>query len=225
MHNDRILIRLLKSNGRSKEGEVVRILDRANKTVVGTFEKDKNFGYVVPDDRRIYQDIFVPKDEIKDVKNGYKVVAEIVRWPQKRRNPEGRIIEVLGHKDDVGTDILSIIRQFNLPEEFRSKCCSLQERSHKPFPRKKLKTKGFAQSWVITRRSDAKDLDDGISIEKNKRATLFWESILLMSAIMLRRTEQSTGRHMQGDQCIPGRPCDSHAAKGIVQWCLQPQSQ
>jgi ribonuclease R len=57
--------------------------------VVGTFEKDKNFGFVVPDDKRIYQDIFMPKDEIKDVKNGYKVVVEMVRWPQKRRNPEG----------------------------------------------------------------------------------------------------------------------------------------
>ena len=200
MHNDRILIRLLKSNGRSKEGEVVRILDRANKTVVGTFEKDKNFGYVVPDDRRIYQDIFVPKDEIKDVKNGYKVVAEIVRWPQKRRNPEGRIIEVLGHKDDVGTDILSIIRQFNLPEEFPEQVLQSAGKIPQTIPEEEIKKrKDLRNLRVITiDGADAKDLDDGISIEKNKKGNFVWESILLMSAIMLRRTEQSTGRHMQG---------------------------
>ncbi|MGI6142044.1 MAG: ribonuclease R [Caldicoprobacterales bacterium] len=171
MHNDRILIRLLKSNGRSKEGEVVRILDRANKTVVGTFEKDKNFGYVVPDDRRIYQDIFVPKDEIKDVKNGYKVVAEIVRWPQKRRNPEGRIIEVLGHKDDVGTDILSIIRQFNLPEEFPEQVLQSAGKIPQTIPEEEIKKrKDLRNLRVITiDGADAKDLDDGISIEKNKK--------------------------------------------------------
>jgi ribonuclease R len=71
MHNDRILIRVHKSLGRSREGEVVRVLERANKTIVGIFDKEQNFGFVVPDDKRIYQDIFIPKDEVNGAKNGY----------------------------------------------------------------------------------------------------------------------------------------------------------
>ncbi len=167
MHNDRILIRLLRNNGRSKEGEVIRILERANKTVVGTFEKDKNFGFVVPDDKRIYQDIFIPKEEIKDVKNGYKVVVEMVRWPQKRRNPEGRIIEVLGHKDDVGTDILSIIRQFQLPEEFPENVQQAAKKISQTISEEEIKNrKDLRNLRVITiDGADAKDLDDAISIE------------------------------------------------------------
>lgn len=170
MHNDRVLIRLLKRNGRSKEGEVVKILERANKTVVGTFERDKNFGFVVPDDKRIYQDIFIPKDEIKDVKNGYKVVVELVRWPHKRRNPEGRIIEVLGHKDDVGTDIVSIIRQYNLPEEFPEEVQKAARKIPQTIPEEEIRRrKDLRHLRIVTiDGADAKDLDDAISIERKK---------------------------------------------------------
>lgn len=170
MHNDRILIRLSKGNGRSREGEVIRVLERANKTIVGIFEKDKNFGFVVPDDKRINQDIFIPKDEIKDAKNGFKVVVEIVRWPQKRRNPEGRIIEVLGHKDDVGTDILSIIRQFDLPEEFPEEVSQAAKKVPQTISEEEIKRrKDLRNLRIITMDgADAKDLDDAISIEKKQ---------------------------------------------------------
>ena len=136
--------------------------------MVGTFEKDKNFGFVVPDDKRIYQDIFIPKEEIKDAKNGYKVVVEMVRWPQKRRNPEGRIIEVLGHKDDVGTDILSIIRQFQLPEEFPEEVQEAAKKIPQTISEDEIKKrKDYRQLKVITiDGADAKDLDDAISIER-----------------------------------------------------------
>ncbi|HHT64865.1 MAG TPA: ribonuclease R [Clostridiales bacterium] len=174
MHNDRILIRLLKGNGLSREGEVIRVLERANKTIVGTFEKDKNFGFVIPDDKRINQDIFIPKDEIKGVKNGFKVVVEMVRWPQKRRNPEGRIVEVLGHKDDVGTDILSIIRQFNLPEEFPEEVSHAAKKVPQTIPEKEVKRrKDLRDLRIITMDgADAKDLDDAISIERKQNGNL-----------------------------------------------------
>ncbi len=168
MHNDRIMIRLLKSEGKSREGEIVKILERANRTVVGTFEKDKYFGFVVPDDKRIIQDIFIPKDEINGAKTGYKVVAEIVRWPEKRRNPEGRIKEVLGHKDDVGTDILSIIRQFQLPEEFPEEVVRAAKKVPQTVSQEEIKKrKDLRDLRVVTiDGADAKDLDDAVSIEK-----------------------------------------------------------
>lgn len=170
MHNDRIMIRLLGSKGPSREGEVVRILERANKIVVGTFEKEKSFGFVVPDDKRIYQDIFIPRDEIKDVKNGYKVVVEMVSWPQKRRNPEGRIVEVLGHKDDVGTDILSIIRQYDLPEEFPEEVEQAARSIPQTIAEEEIKRrKDLRHLRIITMDgADAKDLDDAISITRKE---------------------------------------------------------
>lgn len=170
LHNDRVMVKVFKDKGkssRSREGEVVKVLERSNKTVVGTFEKDKYFGFVIPDDRRIHQDIFIPKDETMNAKTGYKVVAEIVSWPERRRNPEGRIIEILGHKDDVGTDVLSIIKKFNLPEEFPDDVLEEarripQEVSQKEVDRRKDLR---ALNTFTIDGADAKDLDDAVSIE------------------------------------------------------------
>lgn len=167
MHNDRVMIRVHKSDGRSQEGEVARVLERANKTLVGTFEQDKGYGFVIPDDKRIHQDIFIPKDGLHGAKDDYKVVVEVVKWPKKSRNPEGRVIEVLGHKDEAGTDILSIIRQFDLPEEFSEEV--IQAAKDIPQTVSKIeisKRKDLRDLRVITMDgADAKDLDDAISIE------------------------------------------------------------
>ena len=120
MHNDRVIARMTKRSeeGLRNEGEIIRIIKRGNKKVVGTFESSRNFGFVVPDDQKISQDIFIPKSETMGAREGYKVVVEIIQYPESRRNPEGRIIEILGHMDDVGIDILSIIRKYDLPQEF-----------------------------------------------------------------------------------------------------------
>jgi ribonuclease R len=168
MHKDRIMIRLMKSSGRSREGEVIKVLERANTTVVGTFEKDKYFGFIVPDDKRINQDIFIPQDEINGAQNGFKVVAEIIKWPEKRRNPEGRVIEVLGHKNDVGTDILSIIRQFDLPEEFPEEVVRMAKNVPQTVQEEEIKRRRDLRDMrmVTIDGADAKDLDDAVSIEK-----------------------------------------------------------
>ncbi|NLW12796.1 MAG: ribonuclease R, partial [Clostridiaceae bacterium] len=168
LHNDRIMIRVHKSDGRSREGEVTRVLERANKTIVGTFEKDQNFGFVVPDDKRISMDIFVPKDELNGAKNGYKVVVEVTKWSSKRRNPEGKVIEVLGHKDDVGTDILSIIRQFELPETFPEEVIQAAKDIPQTISEEEISNRRDLRDLrVITMDgADANDLDDAISIEK-----------------------------------------------------------
>ncbi|MFW5991745.1 MAG: ribonuclease R, partial [Halanaerobiaceae bacterium] len=119
MHNDRVFVRYLPhSSGNRPEGEVVKILERANTTIVGNFDKDRYFGFVIPDNKRIFYDLFIPKEEINGARQDQKVVAEISRWPEKNRNPEGRIVEILGDKDAGGVDIEAIIRQLELPRDF-----------------------------------------------------------------------------------------------------------
>lgn len=170
MHKDRVVVRLTKKsdNGKRTEGEVIRIIKRGNKKVVGTFESSRNFGFVVSDDQRIKQDIFIPKSESMGTKDGYKVVVEITQYPESRRNPEGRIIEILGHKNDLGTDILSIIRKYDLPEEFPKEV--LEQIKNTPDQVREEDIKGrrdLRKLKIFTiDGADAKDLDDAVSIEK-----------------------------------------------------------
>ncbi|MDD3705060.1 MAG: ribonuclease R [Clostridiaceae bacterium] len=169
MNDDRVIVRLTAGELGTKksEGEVIRILKRANAKIVGTFESGKGFGFVIPDDQRIYQDIFVSKSDFKGAKEGYKVVVEITRWPEARRNPEGVIVELLGHKDDTGTDILSIIRGHNLPEEFPSEVEKQSEKIPEAVSQEDItKRRDLRDKVIITiDGEDAKDLDDAVSLE------------------------------------------------------------
>ncbi len=169
MHNDRVIVRLYRhlEDGRKREGQVIRILKRANEQVVGTYEESKNFGFVIPDDKRLGQDIFIPKNDSGGAGNGDKVVVEMLRWPEPRRSPEGRIIEVLGHKDDKGTDILSIVRKYQLPEKFPEKVMTDAENiplSVSPGEYKKRRDLRDLP-MVTVDGEDAKDLDDAVSLE------------------------------------------------------------
>ena len=169
MHNDRVIARIAKGSiGAIKsEGEIIRILRRANEKIVGTFETNKSFGFVVPDDARIYQDIFISKEDFEGAKDGHKVVVQITRWPEGRRNPEGKVIEILGHRSDAGTDILSIIRGHNLPEEFPAEAENQasripdEVRYEASSSRKDLRDRKI----VTMDGEDAKDLDDAVSLE------------------------------------------------------------
>lgn len=169
MNDDRVIVRLTAGElgTRKSEGEVIRILKRANAKIVGTFENGKGFGFVVPDDPRIYQDIFVSKSDFNGAKEGYKVVVEITRWPEARRNPEGVIVELLGHKDDVGTDVISIIRGHNLPEEFPPEVEKQAEKIPETVPQEDIKKRRDLRDKIIITidGEDAKDLDDAVSLE------------------------------------------------------------
>ena len=112
MNGDKVVARVTReeNGGKKCEGEIIRILERGNKTIIGTYEHSQNFGFVVADDKRIYQDIFITKSGRMGAKTGQIVMVEITEWPEKRRNPEGKIIEVLGDKGDKGIDILTIIK-------------------------------------------------------------------------------------------------------------------
>ena len=170
MHNDRVIARYSRAivEGRRAEGEIIRILKRANATMVGTFEESRHFGFVIPDDKKIYHDIFIPKDEISGAKNGDKVVVYITRWPEARRNPQAKVIEVLGHKDDPGTDIASIIKQFHLEETFPEDVIAQAENITDTVDEDEIKNRRDLRhlNIVTIDGEDAKDLDDAISIEK-----------------------------------------------------------
>ncbi len=170
MHGDRVVVRPLGfgSNGKRSEGEVIRILERANGRVVGRFEfAGGQIGFVVPDEKKLCWDIFVPKNHQKGAHNGDKVVVEITRWPEARRNPEGKIVEVFGASGEPGVDILSIIKKYGLPEEFPPRV--LREADATPL---EIAVDDEDGRWdlrevpmVTIDGDDAKDLDDAVSLE------------------------------------------------------------
>jgi ribonuclease R len=172
MHNDKVFVRPVHSDrGKSQAGEVAEIIERVNKKIVGNLEKYKNYGFLIPDNNRICNDVFIPPEALNKAENGQKVVAKITRWPEKNRNPEGEIIEILGDKDDPGVDIEAIIRQLDLPGEFPDKVLTQiknipdevsEARVKKDDERKDLRD----LKLVTIDGADAKDLDDAVSIEK-----------------------------------------------------------
>ncbi len=171
MNNDKVVARKDTVHGdfcKKIEGEIIRILERANTEVIGVYENNRNFGFVVPDDPKIVTDIFIPKEETGEVKEGDKVVCEIIKWPGARRNPEGRIIEIIGHRDDVGIDILSIMRKYNLTVDFPEKVeVEIKKISDKVSEEEKANRRDLRDITTVTiDGADAKDLDDAVSIEK-----------------------------------------------------------
>lgn len=170
LHGDKVVVRVSKKKeeGKREEGEILRILDRTNNTIVGTFESSKNFGFVLPDDNRISMDIFIPKAHMNNALPNQKVIVEITRWPEKRRNPEGKIIEVLGYIDEKGTDILSVIRQFNLSEEFPNKVINQVNSIEQSVSQEEIGRRVDLRdlNTFTIDGEDAKDFDDAVSIEK-----------------------------------------------------------
>ncbi|AJA48881.1 ribonuclease R [Clostridium pasteurianum DSM 525 = ATCC 6013] len=170
MNGDKVVAKITReeNGGKKCEGEIIRILERANKTIIGVYEDSKNFGFVVPDDVRIHQDVFIPKSVKGNAKTGDVVIAEIIEWPEKRRNPEGKIIEVLGKKEDKGVDILTIIKKHKLPEEFPDKVLNFADKIPDTIPEEEYKNRRDLRDikMVTIDGEDAKDLDDAVSIEK-----------------------------------------------------------
>jgi ribonuclease R len=170
MDKDIVMVKIVREGGGDKksEGEVTKVMERANSYIVGTFEKSKNFAFVVPDNRRITGDIFVAKNNYHGAKDGQKVVVEITAWPEARRNAEGKIIEIIGDKGESGTDIKAIMRAYHLKEEFPQKVLEEAESiSDKVLFKKNSKRKDLRNILMVTiDGEDAKDLDDAVSIEK-----------------------------------------------------------
>lgn len=169
LNGDIVMVRINNSPvGKRLEGEVIRILKRANTTIVGTYQDMRGFGFVVPDDNRISSDIFIPKEASKGAVEGHKVVVEITKYPEGRMNWEGKVIEILGHQNDPGVDILSIIRSFDLPEQFPEE--TLAEASgvaEAITPEELVGRRDLRDQLIVTiDGEDAKDLDDAVTVER-----------------------------------------------------------
>ena len=109
------------SKGRSREGRVVQVLKRAHQQFVGTYQKSKRYGFVIPDDPKMSRDIFIAEGDHLNAKSNQKVVVKIERWQDERLNPEGRVVEVLGYPDEPGVDVISVVKAFDLPTQFSAK--------------------------------------------------------------------------------------------------------
>lgn len=170
MNGDKVQVKLTRTGGpdQKSEGEVIKIVERANTVIVGTYEESKSFGFVVPDDQKLRKDIFISKNQTLGAKQGDKVVVEISRWPEDRRNPEGRITEILGQSGAPGVDILSVIRTFKLPEVFNHKVLDEADGIPAEVTEDMIGSReDFRNLRVITiDGKDAKDLDDAVHVIK-----------------------------------------------------------
>ena len=169
MNNDRVMARLSNdSRGKKPEGEIIRIIEHANNKVVGIFYQNGDFAFVTPDDKRIGQDVYVNRSDFGKAKDGQKVVVEITAWPQEHRKAEGRVIEVLGNLGDVGLEILSIIKQNDLPLQFPPEVIEASKKVPKAIKKSELKGRVDRRDRLIVTvdGEDAKDLDDAVYVEQ-----------------------------------------------------------
>ena len=169
MHKDKVLYRINRKEeyGKRAEGEIVKILKRGNIKIVGTFEQCKGFGFVLPDNKRVTKDIFISKENSMGAVTGHKVVAEITVYGDETKNPEGEIIEILGHINDPGVDILSIIREYDLPVDFPEDVYKQIENLEMEVLQKDREGREDFTGYktVTIDGEDAKDLDDAISLD------------------------------------------------------------
>jgi ribonuclease R len=167
---------IIDENGRGgrAEARVLKVLKHANETLIGTFEKNKSFGFVIPDNPRITMDIFIPQGKENGAVSGHKVVVKLDTYATRNKNPEGHVQEILGHINDPGVDILSIVRAYGLPEGFPEDV--MEEVSHAPeelsadYVAEEIGKNGRVDlrdvPMVTIDGEDAKDLDDAVSVSK-----------------------------------------------------------
>lgn len=175
LNKDTVRVQLFaQSRGRSREGRVVEVLKRARQNIVGTYKKTKRYGFVIPDDLKITKDIFVHESDSANAKDGQKVVAKIVEWPDERANPEGEITEVLGYPDDPGVDVISVVKAFDLPTDFPKHVLKEAERIPTDIPAKEARRRLDLRDTICITidPEDAKDFDDAVSIRKLKNGNL-----------------------------------------------------
>ena len=168
-HNDQVEVVIKASpQGKRKEGRITKILSHGTTTLVGYFQKNKSFGFVIPDNQRFVQDVFVPLERSKGAVTGHKVVVELTKYGDNNKKPEGKVIEILGHVNDPGVDIMSIVKGYDLPTEFPEKVLNQAERVAKDVSTADMAGRMDLREWTMVTidGEDAKDLDDAISITK-----------------------------------------------------------
>ncbi|MEG2774334.1 MAG: RNB domain-containing ribonuclease, partial [Acetivibrio sp.] len=169
LNGDKVQVELVDyKGGKRKEGRIASVLERETSTVVGTYTKSNTFGFVVADNLKLGSDIFIPLECSKGAVTGHKVVAEITSYGDNKKNPEGKIIEILGHMNDPGVDIISIVRGYGLPEEFPEEVIKQTDRTPDEISTADIGGRcDLRQVEMVTiDGEDAKDLDDAVSLTK-----------------------------------------------------------
>lgn len=170
LNEDKVLFELIKPQEEKhhKEGKIVKILSRKKDSLVGIFTKNENYGFVVPDDRKFGTDIYISKKNMQKARNNSKVLVQITKYPEKGKNAEGKIIEVLGNINEAGVDMLSLIKEYNLPYEFPKKVVEEAKSIKEEISKKDIPNRLDLRCEEIFTidGEDAKDLDDAVQVKK-----------------------------------------------------------
>ena len=171
LHGDKVLIEKVDSieqENSHEEGRIVKILSREKDSLVGVFTKSQNYGFVVPDDRKFGTDIYISKKNMGKARNNSKVLVQITKYPEKGKNAEGKIIEVLGNINEAGVDMLSLIKEYNLPYEFPPKVVEEAKQVKEEISKKDIPNRlDLRKEEIFTiDGEDAKDLDDAVQVKK-----------------------------------------------------------
>lgn len=181
MHDDIVAVKMIRESkdGKKREGEIVKIIKKGNSKIVGVFQKAKGFGFVVPDDKRINWDLFIPGSKMKNAKDNYKVIAKVNKWPVSDRNPEGQITEVLGPSEDPIVEEEAIIKSADVRQEFSKKVLKAANSLEDKIDKNEIKKrKDYRDLTTVTiDGADARDFDDAISIEKKDNGFTLWVHI------------------------------------------------
>lgn len=168
MNGDRVLCKVTKGGeeGKRREGVVIKVVERAHTQIIGTFQKNQRFGFVIPDDKKINSDIFISASNAMGANSGDKVVVKLIKWPEGDKKAEGKVIENLGNKNAPGVDIESVIRKFGLPEAFPMKVEAAAELIPAEVSAEDIKNRRDLRNEVIVTIDgpDAKDLDDAVCV-------------------------------------------------------------
>ncbi len=170
LNGDRVLVEIIEEKNKLKkaEGKVVKILKHEKDTIVGRFENNKSFGFVVPDDKNFRTDIFISKKNFGKARNNHKVLVKIIKYPEKGKKAEGKIIEVLGNVNEAGVDMLSLIKEHNLPSTFPEPVVEEAKKCGNKIDERDIIGRRDLRGDIIFTidGEDAKDLDDAVKVTK-----------------------------------------------------------
>lgn len=171
LHGDKVqLVVSPNGNGKRPEGTVIRVVEHANQTIIGFYQKNKNFGFVIPDNQKIGRDIFIAQGKDMGAVTGHKVVVRMTDFGGEHKKPEGVITEIIGHVNDPGTDILSIVKAYGLPEEYPPEVMQQVSRMPDAVTGEDMAGRKDIRDWktVTIDGEDAKDLDDAITLSREE---------------------------------------------------------
>lgn len=214
LHLDTVKIQVVKGQGRQIEGQVIEILERFRLEFVGTIQISKNFAFFIPDSNKLNIDFFIPLSKTNGAKDGQKVVAKLIEWKDKSKNPNGEIVKIIGNAGEHETEIHSILEEYGLPYDFPEDVLAESEAISEEIPQSEIEKRRDMRN-VLTFTidpHDAKDFDDALSIEWINGVLEVGVHIADVSYYMRPETELDKEAYARGnsvylvDRCVPMLP-------------------